>query len=89
MPLRAFWNLNKQVSRLRAEERLEQIELFLLASQTTNGKVVDSYRSSLMQRIGDTVKENKSFVPKDIHKTGIEKLKGIRSRIREENGEPK
>lgn len=84
MPLRAFWSLNKQVSRLRAEEKLEQIDLFLLGNQNSDAKMIERLRASLVEKIGNAVTQDKSFVAKGTHSAGIAKLKGIRTRMREE-----
>jgi hypothetical protein len=84
MPIRAFWNLNKQVSRLRAEEKLEQIDLFLVSSQNTDPKMIERLRKAYLEKIGEPMKEDKSVVDKDQHTKGLAKLRELRARMREE-----
>ena len=84
MPLRAFWNLNKQVSRLRAEEKLEQIDLFLVSNQNTDPKMIDRLRKGFLEKIGEPMKEDKSFVDQDQHTKGLAELRKLRARMREE-----
>jgi hypothetical protein len=84
MPLRLFWNLNKQVSRLRAEEQLSQIEMFLIANDKSDLKMVERLQMALKERMGEPMVEDKTVVDKEQHATGLAKLKALRNRWREE-----
>lgn len=77
MPLRGFWMLSANVTRLRAEEALEQIDLFWIANANVGPEAVTELRKSLIARMGEPAKASGGprYVSPQEHKEGIAKLK--------------
>lgn len=85
MPLRAFWSMNAQIARLRAEASLQQIDLFIVANSNSDPKMIASLREALSEQMGHPMQEDKSIIPSmDQHKQGIDSLRKARSHMREE-----
>ena len=83
LPLRTFWSLNANINRLRAEEQLPMIELFLLGGMGASQEAITALRDHLNKQIGETAKTKPKPV-KDNQQSqeGIRKLRELKSRMR-------
>lgn len=80
MPLRGFWMLSAQVTRVRAEEALEMLDLFLLANANCDPETgSEALRKELLKRLGEPVKVSSppGTVDPDQHEKGISELKNL------------
>lgn len=81
MPLRSFWSASANVSRVRAEEGLEQIDLLLVANANfASGETVKELREAFLKRMGEPAKADTASLrepPPEQHSEGIQKLKQI------------
>jgi hypothetical protein len=60
LPLRAFWALNRQIDRLRAEEDLRKLSVGVMA-QASRGEQLEPYQDTLRQQIGTVIVEKAIF----------------------------
>lgn len=81
LPLRVFWAMNAQITRLRAEEGLELIDLQLLSHMGTSGEMVSQLRSNLRERMGTPMVAIEVFSRED-HMRAIDKLKQIAAQMK-------
>lgn len=83
LPLRTFWSLNAQITRLRAEEQLGMIEMFMLGGMGASGEVVKELRQMLSKQMGDPVKvsRNKQIDDAATTQEGMKKLRELKSRM--------
>ena len=82
MPLRAFWSFNRNVRRLRAEESLAQMELFMLANCDANA--VKSLRQTYAEQMEEPMKEApRIHIQPQQHKEGIAKLRTLRAQMKQ------
>lgn len=84
MPLRSFWTFNAQVGRLRAEENLAQMDLFLLGSMNMDGKNIEVMRRTYLNEMGEPMKTapvDPQKTNREIHQAGVAKLKTIAARL--------
>lgn len=80
MPLRVFWMLNAQIVRLRAEENLEFVDLFLLGGGGATAEMVNEYRSAMRERLG-TPMRTRDVVSATEVKAGLAKLASINAQM--------
>lgn len=83
LPLRTFWSLNANVSRLRAEEHISMIELFLMGGMGATQESVTQLRESLNKQMGEPAVMRAR--PKEDHQQtqeGIQKLRELKDRMR-------
>lgn len=79
MPLRSFWSASANVSRVRAEESMEAIDLFFIANANCDPAAVKDLREALLKRMGEPAKATASTrePPPEQHREGIATLKQI------------
>lgn len=82
LPLRTFWSLNANVVRLRAEEAIPMIELFLLGGNGATSEAITAIRKHLQEQMG-TPAQTKVSVSNDEETTraGIQKLRELKSKM--------
>lgn len=77
-PVRAFWMLTAQVSRLRAEEALNTMDLMFVANMNCSGEHITELRETYLKTLGEPVTVKKTpQVSAEEHKEGIAKLKQL------------
>jgi hypothetical protein len=88
MPLRSFWTFNANVVRLRAEEGLAQMELFLLGGFGVDGDGIKAVREKFVADMKEPLKVTQT-APKlsdedglKIHREGMDKLRDIAARMK-------
>lgn len=82
MPLRGFWSLNAQVVRIRAENNMSMIDLFLLGGMGTTHEAIEQVRKGYATTMGDPVKFRQPVRPdSEITKRGLEQLRSIKVRL--------
>lgn len=82
MPIKAFWSFNAQIDRLRCEENLEQIDLFVIANANASGEMYKTLREQLRNRIGSpSVYSEEEVMPTETDanqwREGFSKLQSI------------
>jgi hypothetical protein len=78
MPIRGFWMLSANVSRIRAEEALDMIDLYWVANANCGPEEITKIREALLVRMGEPAKGNAMSsreVSADEHKAGIAQLR--------------
>lgn len=85
MPLRTFWSFNAQVRRLRAEERLGLIEMYLLGGMGTDKAMLDQLRDRLLADLDEPTKAEAKFDPHAVtpeqHNEGIARLRALSGQL--------
>lgn len=82
MPLRGFWSLNAQVVRLRAENNMSMIDLFLLGGMGATTEAIEQVRNSYSATMGEPTKVRKPKLPdSETTKRGLEQLRSIKARL--------
>lgn len=84
IPLRAFWWYNSQIHRVRAEENLHMMDLFVLGAQQT-GDFYSQVREAYTKQMGEYVVASKPQLnpelETEIHKGGLAKLRKIKDNV--------
>jgi hypothetical protein len=86
MPLRTFWCFNANVLRLRAEENIHAIELFLMGGFGVTEEMVTGLRNRLSEQMKEPIKAQHTapkLTPEDNlaqHREGFAKLRDILNR---------
>lgn len=89
MPLRAFWALNAQISRIRSEEFLENIDLMFVANMNCDGETIEKIRKTHIDRLGEPAVVQKAVTFDRLqlakqsareHEEGIGRLKQLQNR---------
>jgi hypothetical protein len=84
LPLRTFWSFNAQIVRLRSEEQLSMIELFLLGGMGASEQAVTSIRGHLNKTMGEpiSVRMKESSTSLEQTEKGIKQLRELKARMR-------
>lgn len=87
LPIRVFWSLNAQIARVRAEEQLHQIDMFLLANMNASGDMASTLRKHLSEIVGDPTKFTVDPIKEEAediaqHKEGIQRLRALQGQMR-------
>jgi hypothetical protein len=81
MPLRGFWMLSANVTRLRAEEALDMIDLYWVSNENCGPEDVSTLRKALLERMGEPAKGSTTSSSRDVspeeHQEGIASLKRL------------
>lgn len=82
LPLRTFWSLNSQIVRLRSEEQLSMVELFLLGGMGASADAITAIRTNLQKIVGEPLKV-KGGEKDDLETTrqGIKALRQLKDRM--------
>jgi hypothetical protein len=82
MPLRGFWSLNAQVVRLRAENNMSMIDLFLLGGMGATEKAIEQVRDAYSATMGEPTKVRQPKLPdSEQTKRGLDELRKIKARL--------
>ena len=84
LPLRTFWSLSANVVRVRAEENLATMELYLLGGMGASEEALKSMRDTFQKQMGDTV--SVSSKPKgddndETQRTGLASLRKLKGKM--------